>query len=312
MELLGQTGGLHIAAGPDRGSALIEALSNPVVWTRDLGLHRMGVTPTVGFLGFIPLIGGLAGLVCFRGHPWAKPLALGGLVCFVLALGPDLVVHRAQILELPMPADLLSILPGISKMGTTVRFLTGTAFVLVVGLALGVEWLEKWIRGAGGGSGLVMALGALSLLGVGAEWLYGTPSPVPMQANAAHLPQGLDALPESGAVLAIPVQGGMPPEAHLWLGVVHGQPVVGYCAEGLEQMRERLELVDYVQGGPLPDPSAVQAELQALSEQGISYLVFVATEPGADRFRATQGIVQRLLGPPDALGDSLIGYRTAR
>jgi len=104
----------------------------------------------------------------------------------------------------------------------------------------------------------------------------------------------------------------MPPEAHLWLGVVHGQPVVGYCAEGLEQMRERLELVDYVQGGPLPDPSAVQAELQALSEQGISYLVFVATEPGADRFRAAQSMVQRLLGPPDAVGDSLIGYQTAR
>jgi hypothetical protein len=312
MELLGQTGGLHLPAGPERSTALIESLTNPVVWTGDLALHRMGVTPTVGFLGFVPLIGGLMGLLCFRKHPWAKPLALGGLACFVLALGPDLALVRGEVLELPMPADLLSILPGLSEMGTTVRFLTGTAFVLVVGLALGVQWLEQWIRRVGGGGGLVMSLVVVSLLGIGAEWLYGTPSPVPMQADAYHLPRGLDALPAEGAVLAIPVQGGMPPEAHLWLGVVHGQPVVGYCAEGLEQMRERLVLVDYAQGGPLPDPSVAQAELQALSEQGISYLVFVVTEPGADRFRAARSQVQRLLGPPDALGDSLIGYRTAR
>ena len=211
-----------------------------------------------------------------------------------------------------MPADLLSILPGVSKMGTTVRFLTGTAFVLVVGLSLGVQWLERWIRRAGGGGGLIAILGAVVLLGIGAEWLYGTPSPVPLQAQAYRLPRGLNALPAEGAVLAIPVNGAMPPEAHLWLGVVHGQPIVGYCAEGLEQMRERLSLVDYAQGGPLPDPSVARAELQALSDEGISYLVFVVTEPGADRFQAAQRLVGRLLGPPDALGDSLIGYRTDR
>jgi len=113
-------------------------------------------------------------------------------------------------------------------------------------------------------------------------------------------------------VLAVPMGGGMPPEAHLWMGVVHGQPVVGYCAEGLDALSERVELVSYAQGGQLPDPATAHEELADLAAQGISYVAFVTTERGADRFESDLTRIQRLLGPPDASGDSVIGYRTAR
>jgi hypothetical protein len=312
IELLGQLDGVHLPPGQSRGAALVQALTQPVEWTGDLALHRMSVAPTVGFLGWVPLIGGLLGLALYRSHGWARPLALGGLVCWLLALGPDLALQREQVLDLPMPADVLGWMPGISQMGTTVRFLTGTAFTLVIGLALGMDWLAKRLSTGGQGGGLVVVLGLSCLSLIGAEWLYGTPSPVPMQAQAYRAPQGFDALPAEGAVLAIPVVGGMPPEAHLWMGVVHGQPVVGYCAEDLDALTERLSLVEYAQGGTLPDPSTVQAELAELADRGISYVAFITVERGADRFDADVRRIQHLLGPADAVGDSVLGYRTAR
>lgn len=311
-EVVGGMAGIHLPPAPDRATSLLAALTQPVEWTGELALHRMSVTPTVGFLGFIPLIGGLIGLVAFRKHRWAQPLALGGLLCFVLALGPDLAIQRDQIITLPLPGDLLGLLPGVSQMGTTVRFLTGVAFVLVVGTALWMDWIERWLRHGGGGGGLVAILIVVSVGAIGAEWLYGTRSPVPMETQAYRLPQGFEALPEDGAVLAVPVGGGMPPEAHLWMGVVHGQPVVGYCAEGLDALRARLALVEYAQGGALPDPSTVHEELASLAAQGITYVAFVTTQRGADRFEADLTKMTRLLGPPDALGDSVIGYRTQR
>jgi len=310
MDLLGQVSDLHLPPAPDRGAALAGSLTNPVEWTGELALHQMSVTPTVGFLGLVPLVGGLVGLLWFRHHPWVRPLALGGGACLLLALGPDLVITRDQVLDFPMPADVLAALPGISQMGTTVRFLTGTAFVLVIGLALGVEWAARWLRRGDSGQGLVMGLAVLGVGLVLGEWLYGTISPVPMQTAAYRLPQGFDAMPEQGAVLAVPMRGGMPPEAHLWMGVVHGQPVVGYCAEGLEALGDRLQLVNYAQGGPLPDPAVAREELTTLHEQGIGYVVFVTTERGADRFEQDLTRAQHLLGPPDAAGDSVIGYRT--
>jgi hypothetical protein len=71
-------------------------------------------------------------------------------------------------------------------------------------------------------------------------------------------------------------------------------------------------LVEYAQGGTLPDPSKVQAELADLADRGISYVAFITVERGADRFDADVRRIQHLLGPADAVGDSVLGYRTAR
>jgi hypothetical protein len=70
--------------------------------------------------------------------------------------------------------------------------------------------------------------------------------------------------------------------------------------------------VDYAQGGPLPDPSAATAELQRLSESGVSYVAFLVPDPGRDKFEAAQRRIMHVLGPPDATGDGVFGYRTRR
>ena len=149
-------------------------------------------------------------------------------------------------------------------------------------------------------------------LALGGDWLYGTVSPVPMNTAAIRVPEGFGGLSSPGAVMAVPVDVRLPPEAHLWMGVVLHRPVVGYCQTDIDEMRVKYRLVDYAQGGGLPDPSQIQEELQRLSEQGISYLAFVVPEPGRDRFERAHRRITRLMGPADAQGDGVIGYRTKR
>ena len=85
-------------------------------------------SPGSGFLGWLPLFGGAIGLWRARHVPWATPLMLAGLLCLVLAMGPTFALTRGFRVDLPMPADLFGFLPGLSQMGTTLRFASGLAF----------------------------------------------------------------------------------------------------------------------------------------------------------------------------------------
>jgi len=118
-------------------------------------------------------------------------------------------------------------------------------------------------------------------------------------------------LPDEGAVMAVPVMEQVAPEAHLWMGAIHGRPVVGYCAQSILDYREQYALVNYAQGGQLPNPEEVQEDLALMSQSGISYLAFISVDPGQHRWGRMVLRIQRLLGPADALGDGVIGYRTA-
>ena len=107
---------------------------------------------------------------------------VAGVGCLALALGPDLSLVRGQQISLPMPADILAWLPGVSQMGTTLRFTTGLAFVLIVGLCFLVEDVAK-------GRGRAALFGVL----IAADWVFGTVSSVPMAARSYQLPSGFSA-----------------------------------------------------------------------------------------------------------------------
>jgi len=200
-----------------------------------------------------------------------------------------------------MPADLLQWLPGISQMGTTLRFTTGLAFVLVVGLCFLVEDMGRSARRA-----------AIIVLLVFGDWVFGTVSAVPMPARSYQLPTGFTAIPDEGAVMTVPVRERVSPEAHLWMGAVLDRPVVGYCHTSIQRYREQFALVDYAQGGPPPERPMIARDFAALNEQGIAYIAFMVVEPGAAQFKRLAAQIQALLGPADAVGDGVIGYRTDR
>jgi hypothetical protein len=302
-ELFGFTGALQaeLPMSVDRWTAIRSAFANPVVWARDLDLHNLVVAPGSGFVGWLPLFGGAIGLWRARSAPWARPLMVAATGCVLLALGPDLEFFRARPLDIPMPADLLGFLPGISEMGTTLRFMSGAAFVGVVGVAFLVESMRPrpWVV-------------ALLLAAVGVDWAFGTVSPVPMGARAYQLPRGFDALPETGAVITVPVREGLSPEAHLWMGAVLERPVVGYCDASIIDYREQYGIIDYAQGGAPPARATINQDFAALHAAGIHYIAFMVVQPGAAQFEHAANQLQYLLGTADAVGDGIIGYRTER
>jgi len=285
----------------DRWSALQSGFGEPVTWSRDLDLHNLIVSPGSGLLGLLPLFGGAIGLWRARGVAWAKPLMVAGLGCMALALGPALELTRGQPIDLPLPADLLQFLPGVSDMGTTLRFMSGSAFVLVVGVALLVESLKtrpKWL----------MFLAAMVVV----DWAFGTVSAVPMSTRSYQTPAGFSALPEDGAVITVPVRERVSPEAHLWMGAVLDRPVVGYCDRSILDYREEYGIINYAQGGAPPDRETINRDFAALHASGISYVAFMVVQPGAAQFQHTANQLQYLLGTADAVGDGFIGYRTLR
>jgi len=302
-ELFGFTGGLDaqmpLAAG--RIEQLTAAFSEPVVWRRQFDLHNLMVSPGSGFLGWLPLFGGAIGLWRARRVPWSKPLMIAGLLCLLLAMGPTVALTRTLQVNLPMPADLFTYLPGLSQMGTTLRFASGLAFALVLGLALLAESLKHRPRVLAVLMGLVVA-----------DWALGTVSHVPMPALSIQQPAGMDGLPNEGAVIMVPVRERVSPEAHLWMGAVIDRPVVGYCDKSIIDYREDIGIINFAQGGQPPDRDTIRADFAALADQGISTIAFMVVNPGKAQFEQTAKQLQFLLGTADAVGDGFVSYRTRR
>jgi len=293
------TAEMPVQAG--RWASIQQAFQHPVVWSHDLDLHNLVVAPGSGFVGWLPLLLGSIGLWQARLGPWGRPLMMAGGVVVFLALGDDLEILRGQPIGFPMPGDVLAFLPGVSKMGTTLRFMSGAAFVLVLGLGFAVQRLNGrlWVVG-------------LCLIAVGMDWAFGTVSPVPMQARSYQSPTGFDALPETGAVITVPIREGLSPEAHLWMGAVLDRPVVGYCESSIIDYRERYGIIDYAQGGAPPHREVIERDFAGLYAAGIHYIAFVVVRPGAAQFEQAAKQLQYLLGTADAVGDGVIGYRTRR
>jgi len=189
----------------------------------------------------------------------------------------------------------------LSDMGTTLRFMSGTAFVLVVGVALLVESVSskpKW----------VVAIVSMVVI----DWAFGTVSAVPMSTRSYQTPAGFSAVPKEGAIITVPVRERVSPEAHLWMGAVLNKPVVGYCDQSILDYREQYGIINYAQGGAPPDRQTISRDFAALHQAGISYVAFMVVQPGEAQFRHTAKQLQYLLGTADAVGDGFIGYRTQR
>lgn len=302
-ELFGFTGaiGAEMPFQPDRWSSLTAAFADPVQRTRSLDLHNLNVAPGSGYVGIVTLVLGSLGLWRLRAAGWSAPLGLGAAGCVALAIGPELSILRGAAVNLPLPADVFSLFPGLSQMGTTLRFMSGVAFVLVIGLAFFVQGLRR--------SGRWAVVVMVAVLG---DWAFGTVSDVPMRARSYRLPAGFDALPDDGAVITVPIRERLSPEAHLWMGAILNRDVVGYCDQSIEEYARQYAIIDYVQGGRPPTSDIIAGDFARLQANGIGYVAFMVAEPGADRFkRATQQLTL-LLGTPDAAGDGIVGYRTDR
>jgi len=302
-ELFGFTGAIdaEMPFRPDRWSSFGATIADPIQRTRSIDVHNLNVAPGSGYLGIVPLVLGAVGLWRVRETGWSRPLAVGAMGCAILALGPELSVVRGSAINLPLPADVFGLFPGLSQMGTTLRFMSGAAFVMVVGLAFFVHGM----RNAGRWAVVVV----IALFG---DWALGTVSDVPMRARSYRLPAGFDALPDEGAVITVPIQERVSPEAHLWMGAILERDVVGYCDQSIKEYAKAYSIIDYVQGGRPPESAMIRSDFSRLRDAGIGYVAFMVAEPGADRFKRAAQQLTFAFGSPDAVGDGIIGYRTDR
>jgi len=98
------------------------------------------------YLGLV-LLFGIKGIWNARKHgALFRGLFLGASLCLLLALGPSLRIVSEQSTGVPMPWAGLAAFPGLSDLQATHRFLAGTVFVLVLGLAWwGRNLARHWV-----------------------------------------------------------------------------------------------------------------------------------------------------------------------
>jgi hypothetical protein len=94
------------------------------------------------YIGIVLLLGVIA-LWKERKASFFRPLILAGSVCLVFALGPNLRILSETSTGIPLPWALFAALPGLADLQATHRFLSGSIFVLVLGLAW---WARNWSR----------------------------------------------------------------------------------------------------------------------------------------------------------------------
>lgn len=117
--------------------------------------RSVGTWPTISpvaasYLG-LPLMLGVIGLWRSRTDARLRGVALGGLVCLVLAFGHRLTLWPGWQAPVPLPWALADGLPGLWGMQVTLRFLPGVSFALALGLARLCETNNRrgaWIAAA--------------------------------------------------------------------------------------------------------------------------------------------------------------------
>jgi hypothetical protein len=163
--------------------ARLSALGNSIPTT---ALHPGWIWTTAhqsAYIGVVLLLGILA-LWTERKNAFFRPLILACTLCLLFALGPNLRILSEHSTGIPLPWALFSWLPGLSDLQATHRFLAGSIFVLVIGLAW---WGRNWSRPKTGL--LCLALMTDGLLFAPAIW------PLPaahtdLKAVQAELPDG--------------------------------------------------------------------------------------------------------------------------
>ena len=148
----------------------------------NLGMHQQPISS--GHLGLMLAVVGALGLIRTRRPPFHRYIVIWAAVCLLISMGPRLSIFASQPTQMPMPWAALSWWPAVEVMGSTARFLMGTAFALVLGAALACRDCSL-----GKAALLATVLGVLNLATAPALW----PRPavrLDPSTIAAQLPPG--------------------------------------------------------------------------------------------------------------------------
>ncbi len=231
-----------------------------------------GFLPTIFF--FMGIWAALRGLKDGPMNPWARGLALSGLVCFALSFA------RVYV-------PLARVVPGLSGMRVPARFYAFVSFTLVYFAARGVDLLLRRLPGprarAAVAAGLAVVL-AVELAPRGFTWEH-----VPREEELPEAYRWLRDQPAVKALVELPLYGDSRENDYLYASTVHWKPIAngysGYMAESYLELANRIRF--------LPAP----AGFDLLRQMGISHVVVHARRP--KRVKAVQSWEERFTADPE-------------
>jgi hypothetical protein len=230
------------------------------------------------FAGFLPTILFFVGAwAAVRKHgpadPWARGLALSGLVCFALSFA------RVYV-------PLARVVPGLSGMRVPARFDAFVSLTVVFFAARGVDLLLRRVPGprarAAVAAGLAIVL-AVELAPRGYTW-----ERVPREEELPEVYRWLRDQPAVKGLIELPLYGDSRENDYLYASTVHWKPVAngysGYMAESYLELANRIRF--------LPGP----AGFDLLRRLGISHVVVHARQP--KRVKAVRSWETRFTADP--------------
>ena len=179
------------------------------------------------FAGFLPTIlffvGAVAALRGVRGRPadpWARGIALSGLLCFALSFAPVYV-------------PLAKVVPGLSGMRVPARFYAFVSLTVVYFAARGADHLLRRVPGPRARAALAAGLAAVLIVELAPRRIDWVPFPREEKMPRAYF--WLRDQPAVRAVVELPLYNNVKENEYLYASTVHWKPIAngtsGYTAE---------------------------------------------------------------------------------
>lgn len=236
-----------------------------------------------------------------------SPLVLLALPLFIISLALAMGRQQAPIQGFAWPWAWSTQISALREMASTYRFATGAIFALCLCAALLPDRLmTRFPRAAWVLAALGSVLCVLDSLSMG-------PFKVPLSTMETELPQGYAALPETGAVLTLPIRGyRVPfpdPSSPTLLAALHEHPVSMRPVTNASDLILDLPLVKAADGEIILEPWEIASSAGAVRAMGFSYLALHTSALGRDVDPMFIGSLQEALGPADAAGGGVLGWR---
>jgi hypothetical protein len=217
-----------------------------------------GFLPTILF--FVGAIAALHGLRRGTADPWARGIALAGLICFALSFAAVYV-------------PLSRILPGLSGMRVPARFYAFVSLAVVYFAARGVDLLLRRAPGVRARAAVAVALAAVLAFELAPRRIAW--ERVPRERELPRAYSWLRDEPEVAALVELPLYADSRENRYLYAATVHWKPIAngysGYVAESYLGLVNHIPFVPHADGFDL------------LRKMGISHLVVHAEKPGQPR-----------------------------
>jgi hypothetical protein len=219
------------------------------------------------FAGFLPTIlffvgagGGVA--AAWRGFrkgtadPWARGIALSGLICFALSFA-----------RVYVPLD--HVIPGLSGMRVPARFYAFVSLTIVFFAARGIDALLARLPGPQSRRAAVVGLAALLAIELAPRRLDW--QSVPREEELPHAYAWLRDEPSVKALIELPLFGDSRETPYVYASTVHWKPIAngysGYLADSYVELSDHIPYVPHQDG------------LDLLRKMGITHVVVHADTP---------------------------------